>query len=49
MPEVKQQSTLLAILTKDQNYVSFQTVEIQVRRKLLYNDRSLDEVTRKIA
>ncbi len=49
MPEFKQQSSSLADLTKDQNCVNLQTVEIQMRWKLPYNDRSLDEVTRKKA
>ena len=47
MPEFKQQSSLLAILIKHQNCVNLQTVGIQMRWKLPYNDRSLDEVTRR--
>lgn len=49
MPKFKQQSGLLAILTKDQDCENLQTVEIQARWKLPYNDRSLDEVTWKRA
>ena len=49
MPKFNQQSSLLAILPKDQNCVILQTVGFQMRWKLPYNDRSLDEVTRKKA
>ncbi len=47
MPEFKQQSSLLAILTKDQNCVDLQTVRIRVRWRLPYYDETLDAVTRK--